>query len=371
MTDDPTTRQPTPDPAPVAPGPVRVGPRDIALAAIVFVAVLALLLGVTRIIDRGAAAEPTSSGGMVASPTASGAASSSPGPSSSTATGPSPSPTSSQAPDPTPAPSGDPVLVGAGDIGDCGEDEDDSTASLLDGIAGTVFTLGDNAYRNGTAKQFRECYHPNWGRHLARTRPSAGNHDWGRGNLDGYLGYFGANATGPDGASWYSYDLGTWHVIVLDSSCDEVGGCDAGSRQVEWLEADLAASDARCTVAYWHHPRFSSGYHGNSRSVSTFWERLYAADVDVILSGHDHNYERFAPQDPDGDPDPERGMREFVVGTGGTELRAFEEPEPNSELRVTGVHGVLALTLRDGSYEWEFIATAGSDFSDRGTAPCH
>ena len=373
MSDEPTTRHPSPEPGPVPAGPVRVGPRDVALAAIVFIAVLVLLLGVTRLIDRGASASPSLSAGVAASPTASGASpsTSGPEPSSSTAAGESPSPTATPTPQPTPVPTGDPVMVGAGDIGDCGEDGDEATAKLLDGIAGTVFTLGDNAYNNGTAEQFRECYHPNWGRHLERTRPAPGNHDWGRDNLDGYFGYFGANATGPDGASWYSYDLGTWHVIVLDSSCKEVGGCDAGSPQVEWLEADLAASDARCTVAYWHHPRFSSGRHGNDKAVDVFWQRLYDAGVDVVLSGHDHDYERFAPQDPDGEEDGERGIREFVVGTGGTNLRRFETPKPNSELRVTGVHGVLALTLRDASYEWEFIPTEGNDLSDRGTATCH
>ena len=372
MTDEPTSRLPTPETEPVSDGPVRVGPRDVALAAIVFVAVLVLLLGVTRLIERGASSSPPGSGAVVASPTGSGEPSPStpPAPSGSATTPATPDPTATPTPQPTPAPTGDPVLVGAGDIGDCGEDGDEATAKLLDGIAGTVFTLGDNAYNNGTAEQFLECYHPSWGRHLERTRPAPGNHDWGRGNLDGYLGYFGAKATGPEGTSWYSYDLGTWHVIVLDSMCTEVD-CDAGSPQVEWLEADLAASDARCTVAYWHHPRFSSGRHGNDRAVDVFWQTLYDADVDVVVNGHDHDYERFAPQDPDGEEDGERGIREFVVGTGGTNLRRFETPKPNSELRVTGVHGVLALTLRDGSYEWEFMATEGNDFNDRGTARCH
>jgi acid phosphatase type 7 len=370
----PPTPMPHPnaDPSPVQPESLPPGRSgfavdQVALVALVFVATLLLLLGATRLVDRGTPGPTANDAGIVASP------SPSPSSSSSQAPGTSSSPrVETETPSGTPlaSPTGDPVLVGAGDIGDCGEDGDEATAKLLDGIPGTVFTVGDNAYNNGTAEQFQECYHPNWGRHRERTRPAPGNHDWGRGNLDGYLGYFEAQATGPDGTSWYSYDLGTWHVIVLDSVCSEVG-CDAGSPQVEWLEADLAASDARCTVAYWHHPRFSSGRHGNDRAVDVFWQRLYDADVDVVVNGHDHDYERFAPQDPDNAKDSERGIREFVVGTGGTNLRRFEEPKPNSELRVAGVHGVLALTLRDGTYEWEFIATTESDVSDRGTAPCH
>ncbi len=140
---------------------------------------------------------------------------------------------------------------------------------------------------------------------------------------------------------------------------------------MDWLLADLAASDATCTLAYWHHPRWSSGMHGNHKFVGPFWEALYDADADVIVSGHDHNYERFAPQDPDGNEDRARGIREFVVGTGGTNLRRFEKPKPNSELRLGGVHGVIAFTLHDGSYDWEFVPTEDRDPSDRGTAKCH
>jgi hypothetical protein len=375
MTDEPTALVPTPEPGPVPPAPVRFGPRDVALGAIVFVAVLALLLGATRLIENGGtAAGPSPSDGLGAGPSANlePAASATPaGSSASASAGVSAEPSGPPSAEPTPAPSGDPVLVGAGDIGDCGETGDEETAKLLDDIEGTVFTLGDNAYGNGTADQFARCYDPNWGRQLARTRPAPGNHDWGHGNLDGYFGYYGEQATGPDGASWYSYDLGTWHVIVLDSSCDDVGGCDVGSPQMDWLTADLAASDARCTVAYWHHPRWSSGFHGDHPSVGPFWQALYDAGADLILNGHDHDYERFAPQDPSGKEDRDRGIREFVVGTGGTNLRVFESPKPNSELRAQSVHGVIAITLRDGSYDWDFIAAGGDDFGDSGTAHCH
>ena len=261
------------------------------------------------------------------------------------------------------------VLAGAGDIGDCATDEDTLTGRLLASIEGTIFTTGDNAYENGRPQDFQACYDPVWGSFKDRTRPATGNHDWRTGSLDGYFGYFGSAGRGPDGHSWYSYDLGTWHVIVLDSECDRFDGCEADSTQGRWLAADLAASDASCTVAIWHKPRFSSGQHGNDRSVAPFWTQLYDAGVDVIVNGHDHDYERFAPQDPSGTEDRERGMRQFVAGTGGTALRAFKEPVANSELRLVA-HGVFKLTLKAGSYDWEFIPVAG-DVTDTGTAFCH
>ncbi len=173
---------------------------------------------------------------------------------------------------PTASSSAEPVLVGAGDIADCALDDDSATADLVATIPGTVFTAGDNAYPNGTADQFRDCYGPTWGRFLDRTRPAAGNHDWETKDLAGYVGYFGTAAE-PKGVSWYSYDLGTWHVVVLDSDCSSVGGCGADSVQGRWLTADLAASTARCTLAIWHHPRFSSGEHGNDTDVAPFWQR--------------------------------------------------------------------------------------------------
>ena len=264
-----------------------------------------------------------------------------------------------------------PVLVGAGDIGDCGSDGDEATAALLDDIPGTVFTAGDNAYDDGAARDFEQCYAPSWGRHLARTWPTPGNHDWHTGGLAGYRDYFGTAGAGPDGASWYARDLGTWRVIVLDSNCEEVGGCAADSAQGRWLAAELEASDAACTVSIFHHPRFSSGErYGDDPAMDPFWRALYAGGVDVVVNGHEHSYERFAPQDPDAREDRARGIREFVVGTGGAGLRGFGTTSANSELRASVAHGVLALTLGDGSYDWEFHA-AGSDFSDRGTASCH
>jgi hypothetical protein len=270
---------------------------------------------------------------------------------------------------PAPSASGDPVLVGAGDIADCDLDDDSATAALVEAIPGTVFTAGDNAYPDGTAEQFKVCYGPTWGRFLDRTRPAPGNHDQNTQDLAGYLGYFGA-AAAPDGKTWYSYDLGTWHVIVLDSSCDAVGGCGPGSEQGRWLATDLATSTARCTVAIWHHPRFSSGEHGDDPSMAPLWRVLYTAGADLIINGHDHDYERFAAQDPDGRADGSRGIREFVVGTGGAALRPFSTIAANSELRAAVTHGVLRLVLHPTSYDWTFVPTIG-EFGDSGSGPCH
>lgn len=385
MSDEPIVPAPgadpdaSPEPAPpgqLPRGRIGVGVSDVALVALVFVATLLLLLGATRFVDRGRVEPgPASSGGVGAIPTTGPSAASSASP----AVGSSASPvTGTATPSGTPgatgaleaSPNGDPVLVGAGDIGQCDSDGDEDTAALLDGIPGTVFTAGDNAYENGTTEQFRECYEPSWGRHRGRTRPAPGNHDWETAGLAGYFDYFGDAAKGPGGSSWYSYDLGTWHVIVLDSMCAKVGGCDPASPQGQWLAADLAASDATCTLAIFHHPRFTSGEHGDTESMDGFWRPLYAAGVDVIVNGHDHDYERFKPQDPDGRLDSARGIREFVVGTGGAPLRDFIREAPNSEWRVALGHGVIAFTLHEGSYEWQFTV-AGNDFRDYGVSPCH
>ena len=261
------------------------------------------------------------------------------------------------------------VLVGAGDIANCELDGDEATAGLLDHLPGTVFTSGDNAYEDGTAAQFSNCYEPTWGRHRDRTRPAAGNHDWETLGAAGYLGYFGSAATNADGQTWYSYDLADWHVIVLDSNCAKVDGCDPESPQGAWLAADLAASDARCTVAIWHHPRFSSGEHGDDGDTDPFWRALMAAGADVVINGHDHDYERFAPQNADGEADP-AGIREFVAGTGGAELRGFVKPVRNSLVRSSIAHGVLELSLQQSGYGWRFISVEGT-FSDQGSATCH
>jgi hypothetical protein len=263
------------------------------------------------------------------------------------------------------------VLVGAGDIADCKRIAGaEATARLLDAIPGTVFTLGDHAYPKGTAHQFADCYDPTWGRHRARTRPTPGNHDYKTKAAAPYFAYFGA-AAGEPGKGYYSYDLGSWHVVVLNSNCDEVGGCEAGSEQERWLRADLAAQRTECTVAYWHHPRFSSGRHGGAPEMAALWQALYEAGGELAISGHDHVYERFAPQDAAGKLDREHGTRQIVTGSGGKKTTRFAETQPNSEVRATGVFGVLKLTLSPGRYAWEFVPIAGETFKDSGEAVCH
>ena len=264
----------------------------------------------------------------------------------------------------------DPVLVGAADIADCGSAGDEATAALLDEIPGTVFTAGDNAYDAGTAKEFVNCYEPSWGRQKARTRPAAGNHDYMTRGAAGYFNYFGTAAGNPS-KGYYSYDLGQWHIIVVNSNCAEVGGCDAHSPQEQWVRADLAAHPALCTLAYWHHPRFSSGEHGSSTMMRPIWQALYEAGADVVLNGHDHDYERFAPQTPDGVADLQQGIREFVVGMGGKDHYAISRPIANSEAQNDDTFGVLKLTLHPTSYDWEFVQEAGKTFTDSGSASCH
>jgi len=264
----------------------------------------------------------------------------------------------------------DPVVVGAGDIADCGLQGDEKTAVLLDNIQGTVITMGDNVYESGTVSEFNNCYNPTWGRQKYRTRPSPGNHEYRTTDAAGYFGYFGSAAGDPT-KGYYSYSLGAWHIIELNSNCSEVGGCGANSAQWNWLQADLAAHPALCTLAYWHTPLFSSGEHGDTSTVKPFWQLLYQAGVELVLNGHDHDYERFAPQNPDGVADPVNGIREFVVGTGGKSLRAIGVPSSNSEVHNDNTWGVIELTLHSAGYEWKFIPVAGKTFTDSGSGTCH
>jgi calcineurin-like phosphoesterase family protein/thrombospondin type 3 repeat protein len=265
----------------------------------------------------------------------------------------------------------DPVFVGAGDIASCSSSGDEATAKLLDGIPGTVYTLGDDAYESGTTTEFANCYDPSWGRHKARTKPAVGNHEYATGTASGYFGYFGA-AAGDPSKGYYSYDLGAWHIVALNSMCENVGGCGTSSPMVSWLKGDLAANHSSCTLAYWHHPVFSSGSeHGNDPKMVPSWDALYAAGADVVLSGHDHDYERFAPQTSSGVADPARGIREFVVGTGGRSHYAFGTIRANSQARNSDTYGVLKLTLHASSYDWQFVPEAGKTFSDSGSGSCH
>lgn len=277
------------------------------------------------------------------------------------------SPTSPSAPIPSSpgavAASG--VLVGAGDIGWCGSAGTALTGRLLDTIPGTVFTAGDNTYMAGTAREFQECYDPHWGRHKGRTRPVAGNHDYGSPGASPYYAYFGANA-GPSGLGYYSYTVGPWLVLALNSEID-LGN---GSAQMSWLRNQLATYDGRCAAAIWHRPLFTSGPNGGNADMRDVWQALYDANVDVVINGHEHLYERFARQDPDGRRDPLRGITQFTVGTGGVPLSPVGAIHANSEVRA-GAWGVTVFTFTAHGYAWEFKAAEGFSFADSGVGECH
>jgi hypothetical protein len=263
------------------------------------------------------------------------------------------------------------VLVGAGDIADCKDlSGAEATTKLLEKTPGTVMAVGDLAYPDGSKENF-QCYDQTWGRVKSRTRPAPGNHEFHSSGATPYFDYFGAAAGDPK-TGYYSYELGAWHIIVLNSECKDVGGCEAGSPQEKWLRADLAAHPVACTLAYWHKPLFSSGgAHGNDLTVKPLWQALYEANADLIIGGHDHDYERFPPQTPDGAADSARGIREFVVGTGGKNHRPFGAAKPNSEVRDATAFGVLKLTLKPEGYDWQFIPEAGKSFTDSGSGTCH
>ncbi len=265
----------------------------------------------------------------------------------------------------------DPVLIGAGDIADCTDLAGaEATAKLLEANPGTVMAIGDLAYPDGTKENF-VCYDKTWGRVKSRTRPAVGNHEFHSTSATYYFQYFG-DVAGDFKDGFYSYDLGAWHIIVLNSECDEVGGCAAGSREEKWLRADLSAHPAACTLAYFHKPLFSSGAkHGNDPELKPFFQALYDAHADVVLGGHDHDYERFAPQSPDGAADPKLGIREIVVGTGGKSHRPFADPKPNSEVRDDTAFGVLKMTLHPSGYDFVFLPEPGKQFTDSGSGSCH
>ncbi len=292
-------------------------------------------------------------------------------PSSPTTPTPTPPPTATPTPTPTPpgAPINGEVLLGAGDIASCGLTGDTATANLISGIAGTVFTAGDNAYETGSTANFRDCYGPTWGAFADRTYPTAGNHEYETTGAAGYFNYFGARA-GPAGKGWYAFDMGSWRIYALNSNCAVVG-CDVGGEQEQWLRGDLAANPRECVLAYWHHPRFSSGEHGNDAEVAAIWNALYEAGAEVIVNGHDHDYEQFRPQTPSAVADDARGIRQFVVGTGGASLRSFGTVKANSEIRNSSSHGVIKLTLGLSSYSWQFVPVAGKTFTDSGSNACH
>ncbi len=242
--------------------------------------------------------------------------------------------------------------------------------AILAGRYDAVLPLGDVQYESGSADEFAGSYEPSWGRLKAITHPAVGNHEYGSPGAAQYFRYFGAAAGDPE-RGYYSYDLGSWHLIVLNSNCARIGGCAEGSLQEVWLRADLAAHPVRCVAAYWHHPRFSSGQNGDTQAMTTIWADLYAAGADVVLSGHDHDYERFAPQDAAGVRDDSRGIREFVVGTGGKNHMKFKAIEANSEVHDTSSFGFLEVTLSDGAYAWKFVSDPPGGLSDSGSGICH
>ena len=258
--------------------------------------------------------------------------------------------------------------AGAGTAVDC--HQRGVSDAILAGHYDAVLPLGDVQYESGSAAELAASYDPSWGRLKAITHPAVGNHEYGSPGAEAYFQYFGVAAGSPD-RGYYSYDLGSWHLIVLNSNCARIGGCAAGSAEEAWLRADLAAHPVECIVAYWHHPRFSSGQNGDSEFMSSIWSDLYAAGADVVLNGHDHDYERFAPQTPAGVRDDARGIREFVVGTGGKNHMRFKAIEANSEVHDTTSFGFLELTLRAGGYDWRFVSDPPGGLSDSGSAPCH
>jgi acid phosphatase type 7 len=247
-----------------------------------------------------------------------------------------------------------PTVVAAGDIASCRSSGDEGTAKLVAAIPGTVVVLGDSVYERGTASEFRECYA--WRAFRQRTRAALGNHEYGSGSASAAIAYFGLPARG-----FYSYDLGSWHVVVINSNCAPAGGCVTGSPQQRWLARDLAAHPVACTLAYWHHPRFSSGLHGSDGTMASLWRTLAVGGADIVLAGHDHHYERFGLID---------GIRSFVVGTGGRSHYPVLRRLPRSQVVDWRTFGVLRLTLGNGTYAWRFMPVSGSRFTDAGSGRC-
>jgi acid phosphatase type 7 len=267
------------------------------------------------------------------------------------------------------------AVFAAGDIADCRRVSADASGAAATAVLvgehlssnprAAVLTLGDHTYPLGNLSEFLECYEPTWGRFKQRTYPSPGNHEYYTPLAGGYYAYFGESA-GPDRRGYYSFRIGSWHVVSLNSNLRP----HQHAEQIDWLKEDLALNPTRCTLAYWHHARFSSGGHGSNTHMQDAWEVLQAAGAELVLSAHDHGYERFAPQDARGDHDERHGMRQFVIGTGGAGLTSFRRARPNSEVRDNATHGVLRLQLKDDGYDWEFLAVAPDRFVDHGSAPC-
>jgi len=304
-------------------------------------------------------------------------------------------PTTTAAPGPTttsvvvvppPPTGGDATIVAAGDIA-CDPTDDHfrdgvgATTDCHQGATGAlaaaqnpnaVLLLGDIQYESATIDAFRASFDRTWGRLKHISYPAPGNHEYVDPDAPGYFSYFGPVAGRTD-QGYYSFDVGSWHLIALNSNCTKVpGGCSRNSPQTTWLRADLAAHPNACTLAYWHHPRFSAGTHGNDTRTDRIWRALYEGGADVVLVAHNHDYERFTPQDPDGRADRARGIRQFVVGTGGRNLARFRSIAPNSEARNADTFGVLRLNLRSSGYDWQFVGEPKEgSFTDSGSDVCH
>ena len=270
----------------------------------------------------------------------------------------------------------DVTLVGAGDIARCGPEKlvnAQATATLLDSIPGQVFALGDVTYSNGRESEYFQCYDVTWGRHRARTIPVLGSHDIIVPSSYGYFNYFGPVA-GDQSKGYYSFNYGAWHIIVLNSQCSGFIPCSSTSPQAQWLKADLTANPPTksCTLALWHVPLYSSTSSSATTSVQPLWQILFNAGADLIVNGGAHNYERFAPQDPNGILNTTNGIVEIVVGTGGESHASFDTTTAaNSIVRNSTTYGVLQLTLHATSYSWQFVPVAGQTFTDSGTQTCH
>ena len=277
-----------------------------------------------------------------------------------------------------PPPPDDPVIVAVGDIA-CNTSSSTTTtcrhAQTSDRMMtinpDAVLTLGDNQYQNGELSNYNTYYDPTWGRAFDKTYPSPGNHEYGTSYADGYSNYFGSRTGDPTNEYYYSFEMGSWHIVSLNSNCSEegVGGCSTNSPQGIWLKNDLESHNNACTLVYWHHPRYSAGSHGDNSKMDYFWQLLDANNVDVALAGHDHNYQRFAPMDLTGSFDP-NGVREFVVGTGGKSHYSLNTADSNLENYNTSTFGVLKMTLHDTSYDWEFVGESGNTL-DSGTWNCN
>jgi len=291
-----------------------------------------------------------------------------------------PTPIPSAVPTATPEPRL-PLIAAAGDISCAPGSRDpcrqEQTASAIEALdPDLVLPLGDNQYESGTLGEYSAVYNLSWGRLRQKSKPVPGNHEYQDTSARGYFDYFNGTGafTGVAGdrdRGYYSYDFGGWHFVALNSNCASIRGCGTNSPQEVWLREDLRRNQLPCTLAYAHHPRFSSGINGSSANLTALWQTLYDFNVDVYLCAHDHHYERFAPQRPDGTSDPTRGIREFVVGTGGRSITPFLTILPNSEVQDTTSFGVLAMRLGPGVYEWKFVAAPGMPLADSGAGLCH